>query len=54
RLMVGVVIAVGYHLLVRNLMLNMAEVYGIDMRLASAVPPLLLIAVSWLYFRRQV
>ncbi|MEZ5465534.1 MAG: LPS export ABC transporter permease LptG [Lysobacteraceae bacterium] len=54
RLMVGVVIAVGYHLLLRQLVLNMAEVYGIDLRLANALPPLLLIAVSWLYFRRQV
>jgi len=54
RLMIGVVVAVGYHLLVRNLMINMAEVYGIDLRLANLVPPLLLLGLAALYFRRRI
>ena len=51
RLFLGIVFGLGYFMLQR-LAVNTAEVYNYDLRLANAVPPLLLATLSWLYFRR--
>ena len=53
RLFLGVVFGVGYFL-VQTLSGNLAEVYAIDRRLASAITPLTVAFASWLYFRRRV
>lgn len=53
RLFLGVVFGVGYFL-VQQLSGNLAEVYSIDRRLASAVTPLAVVTASWLYFRRKM
>ena len=53
RLFLGVVFGVGYFL-VQTLSGNLAEVYAIDRRLASAITPLSIAVASWLYFRRRV
>lgn len=53
RLFLGVVFGVGYFL-VQTLSGNLAEVYSIDRRLASAITPLTVALASWLYFRRRV
>lgn len=52
RLFLGIAIGLGYSFLQR-VALNTAEVYGLDLRFANALPPLLLATASWLYFRRS-
>ena len=52
RLFLGVVLAVGWFLLQRTVV-NIAQVYGVDFRLAHGLPALLLIAASYAYFRRS-
>lgn len=51
RLFLGVVLAIGWFLLQRTVV-NVAQVYGVDFRLAHGLPALLLIAASYAYFRR--
>jgi lipopolysaccharide export system permease protein len=52
RLFIGVVFALGFWML-QNQVAKLAAVYGFDYRLAYAVPPLLMLTVSWLLFRRR-
>ena len=52
RLFTGVMFGMVFFLLNR-LAVNLAGVYGLDMRLASAVPPLTVLAASALLFRRR-
>ncbi len=52
RLFVGVVFALLFWLL-QNQVAKLAAVYGFDYRVAYAVPPLLMLTVSWLLFRRR-
>ncbi len=52
RLFAGIVFGLAFFLLNR-LAVNMAGVYGLDMRLANAVPPLTVLAVSALLFWRR-
>ena len=51
RLFLGIIFGIGYYMLQR-LAVNTAEVYRFDLRLANALPPLILATMSWLYFRR--
>jgi len=51
RLFLGIALGLGYFF-AQRLALNTAEVYGHDLRLANALPPLLLALGSWVYFRR--
>ena len=51
RLFLGIVFGIGYYMLQR-LAVNTAEVYRYDLRLANAMPPLILATLSWLYFRQ--
>lgn len=52
RLFIGVVFALGFWLL-QNQVAKLAAVYGFDYRIAYAVPPLLMLAVSWFLFHRR-
>ena len=52
RLFVGVVYALLFWLL-QTQVAKLAAVYGFDYRIAYAVPPLLMLTVSWLLFRRR-
>ncbi|KFN51341.1 LPS export ABC transporter permease LptG [Arenimonas composti] len=52
RLFVAIVIGLGY-LLVQRLAVNLADVYRFDARVAYAVPPVLLLALSWGLFGRR-
>ena len=52
RLFIGVVFALLFWLL-QNQVAKLAAVYGFDYRLAYALPPLLMLTVSWLLFRRR-
>ena len=52
RLFIGVVFALGFWML-QNQVAKLAAVYGFDYRLAYAAPPLLMLTVSWLLFRRR-
>lgn len=52
RLFAGIVFGLAFFLLNR-LAVNMAGVFGLDMRLANAVPPLVVLLVSGLLFRRR-
>ena len=51
RLFLGVVLALGWFLAHRAFV-NVADVYGIDFRVANALPALLLAVAATLYFRR--
>ncbi|GGK13158.1 LPS export ABC transporter permease LptG [Luteimonas terricola] len=52
RLFIGVVFALGFWML-QNQVAKLAAVYGFDYRLAYAAPPMLMLTVSWLLFRRR-
>jgi lipopolysaccharide export system permease protein len=52
RLFIGVVFALGFWLL-QNQVVKLAAVYGFDYRVAYAIPPLAMLAVSWFLFRRR-
>ena len=52
RLFIGVVFALGFWML-QNQVAKLAAVYGFDYRVAYAVPPVLMMTVSWLLFRRR-
>ena len=52
RLFIGVVFALGFWLL-QTQVVKLAAVYQFDYRIAYLVPPLLMLAVSWLLFRRR-
>lgn len=53
RLFVGIVLGIGMFT-VQTLTVNLAQVYHLDLRLAYGVPPLLVVALAWLYFRRKL
>jgi len=53
RLFLGIVLGVGMFT-VQTLVVNLAQVYHLDLRLAYGVPPLLVALASWLYFRRKL
>jgi lipopolysaccharide export system permease protein len=53
RLFIGVVIALTFFL-VQRLVVNMAEVYRVDLRLAHSAPALLILLCSWLWWRRRL
>ena len=53
RLFVGIVLGIGMFT-VQTLAVNLAQVYHIDLRLAYALPPMLVVLASWLYFRRKL
>ncbi len=50
RLFVGIVLGVGMFT-AQTLSVNLAQVYHLDLRLAYALPPLLVMLGSWLHFR---
>lgn len=52
RLFIGVVFALGFWLL-QTQVVKLAAVYGFDYRIAYLVPPLIMLTVSWLLFRRR-
>lgn len=52
RLFIGVVFALGFWLL-QTQVVKLAAVYKFDYRLAYLLPPLLMLTVSWLMFRRR-
>ena len=52
RLFIGVVFALGFWMLQQQVT-KLAAVYGFDYRLAYAAPPLAMLVVSWLLFRRR-
>ena len=52
RLFVGVVFALGFWLL-QSQVVKLAAVYKFDYRIAYLVPPAIMLAVSWLLFRRR-
>ena len=52
RLFIGVVFALGFWLL-QTQVVKLAAVYQFDYRIAYSVPPLFMLAVSWLLFRRR-
>ncbi len=53
RLFIGIVLALGFFVLQR-LLVNLAEVYRIDLALAHAGPALLMILGAWLWLRRPL
>lgn len=53
RLFAGIVFGIAFFLLNR-LAVNLAGVYGLDMRVANALPPVTVLAVSALLFRRRL
>lgn len=52
RLFIGIVFALGFWLL-QNQVVRLAAVYRFDYRLAYAIPPMLMLVVSWALFRRR-
>ena len=52
RLFAGIVFGLAFFLMQR-LAVNLASVYSYDLRLAFAVPPLLVLGLSWLLFHRR-
>ncbi|HBK55731.1 MAG TPA: hypothetical protein DDZ76_05515 [Xanthomonadales bacterium] len=52
RLFAGIMFGLVFFLLNR-LAVNLAGVYGLDMRLANALPPLTMLAISGWLFRRR-
>lgn len=52
RLFIGVVFALGFYLL-QTQVTKLAAVYKFDYRIAYAVPPLLMLMISWFLFRRR-
>lgn len=52
RLFVGIVLGIGFYFLQRTVV-SMGSVYGLPPALANALPPLMLIAGSTLWFRRN-
>ena len=52
RLFIGVVFALGFWLL-QNQFVRLAGVYRFDFRIAYLIPPLVMLAVSFLLFRRR-
>jgi lipopolysaccharide export system permease protein len=53
RLFIGILIGLGY-LIAETLAVNLADVFRFDVRLAYAVPPLLLIAICWGWLGRKL
>jgi lipopolysaccharide export system permease protein len=52
RLFLGIVFGIGFFTL-QTVVVNLSEVYRIDLRIGNALPPLLVVFLSWLYFRRS-
>ena len=52
RLFLGIVVALGFYLLQRAV-INVASVYDIHPAIANVVPPLILVALASVYFRRN-
>ena len=52
RLFVGIVLGIGFYFLQRTVV-SMGSVYGLPPALANALPPLMLIAGSTFWFRRN-
>ncbi|HEX5756648.1 MAG TPA: LptF/LptG family permease, partial [Arenimonas sp.] len=52
RLFIGIVLGIGF-LLAQRLFASLAEVYRFDVRLAHALPPLLVLGLSWGLFARR-
>ncbi|MDH5830300.1 LPS export ABC transporter permease LptG [Luteimonas sp. M1R5S18] len=52
RLFIGVVFALGFWLL-QTQVVKLAAVYSFDYRIAYLVPPLIMLTVSWLLFRKR-
>lgn len=52
RLFVGIVLALGFYFLQRAIV-NLGVVYDVHPALGNLLPPLLLVAVAWAYFRRH-
>ncbi|GAA4853873.1 LPS export ABC transporter permease LptG [Luteimonas vadosa] len=52
RLFIGIVFALGFWLL-QNQVVRLAAVYKFDYRMAYAVPPLLMLSISWMLFRKR-
>jgi len=53
RLFIGIVLALGFFVLQR-LLVNLAEVYRIDLALAHSVPALLMMLGAWVWVRRPL
>lgn len=52
RLFIGIVLALGFYFLQRAIV-NLGTVYDLSPALANVIPPLILAAAAWLYFRRH-
>ncbi|MGB0134512.1 LPS export ABC transporter permease LptG [Dokdonella sp.] len=52
RLFIGIVLAIGFYFLQRSVV-TMGSVYGLPLALANALPPLLLIGMATVWFRRN-
>jgi lipopolysaccharide export system permease protein len=52
RLFIGIVFALGFWLL-QNQVVRLAAVYKFDYRLAYAIPPMLMLGISWFLFRKR-
>ncbi|NCT66806.1 MAG: LPS export ABC transporter permease LptG [Rhodanobacteraceae bacterium] len=52
RLFIGIVLALGFYFLQRAIV-SFGAVYGFHPALANLVPPLILVAAAWAYFRRH-
>jgi len=52
RLFIGMVLAIGFYFL-QSAIVSMATVYGFHPALANLVPPLILVAAAFAYFRRH-
>ena len=52
RLFIGIVLAIGFHFLQRAVV-SMGAVHGVPPALANLLPPMLLVALAGLYFRRR-
>ncbi len=53
RLFIGIVLGIGF-LLAQRLFTSLADVYRFDVRLAHALPPLAVLALSWGLFARRI
>lgn len=52
RVFIGIVFALGFWLL-QQVATKLAGIYHFDFRIAYAIPPLIMLAVSWMVFRRR-
>ena len=52
RLFLGIVLALGFYFLQRAIV-SLGVVYNLHPALANAVPPLILAAAAWVYFRKH-